>query len=265
MTARRGDESVVFGVLLVCQANVCRSPSAVALFEHRVASTTLAGSLAFGSAGVRPEPAAGWCRAARSYVRRRGCEPSPDHLPRRLDVDFIESADLVLAMSRRERAAIVRLVPTAASAHVHAGGGGGTCRCRRRPVASARLGGDHRVLARDLRTPAYELDDRTSAVAGGRDERRTWPRRAVDLRRTSPMVTRRAGDPEHRHRGRARVAACIAPTHLVPVVGAGRSVQRGRAAGERASSSARGLAGVATVRTSAERPRATWVGFALEA
>src|SRR3954447_11867955 len=114
MTARRGDESVVFGVLLVCQANVCRSPSAVALFEHRVAATTLAGSLAFGSAGVRPEPAAGWCRAARSYVRRRGCEPSRDHLPRRLDVDLIESADLVLAMSRRERAAIVRLVPTAA-------------------------------------------------------------------------------------------------------------------------------------------------------
>lgn len=104
---------MVFGVLLVCQANVCRSPSAVALFEHRVASTTLAGSLAFGSAGVRPEPAAGWCRAARSYVRRRGCQPSPDHLPRRVDVDLIESADLVLAMSRRERAAIVRLVPTA--------------------------------------------------------------------------------------------------------------------------------------------------------
>ena len=105
---------MVFGVLLVCQANVCRSPSAEALFEHRIDSLALAGSLAFSSAGVRPEPAAGWCRTALSYVRRRGCQPAPDHVPRRLDVDLIEPADLVLAMSRRERAAIVRLVPTAA-------------------------------------------------------------------------------------------------------------------------------------------------------
>jgi protein-tyrosine phosphatase len=105
---------VVFGVLLVCQANVCRSPCAAALFEHRVGAMALAGSLAFGSAGVRPVPEAGWCRAARSYVRRRGGQPAREHLPRRLDVGLIESSDLLLAMSRRERAAIVRLVPTAA-------------------------------------------------------------------------------------------------------------------------------------------------------
>ncbi len=74
----------------------------------------LSASVAFSSAGVRPEPAAGWCRSARSYVRKRGADPAPDHVPRRLDIALIETADLLLAMSRRERAAIVRLVPTAA-------------------------------------------------------------------------------------------------------------------------------------------------------
>lgn len=105
---------MVFGVLLVCQANVCRSPSAAALFEHQIGAMALSGSMAFGSAGVRPEPEAEWCRAARAYVRRRGAEPTAEHVPRRLEVGGIESADLLLAMSRRERAAIVRLVPTAA-------------------------------------------------------------------------------------------------------------------------------------------------------
>jgi protein-tyrosine phosphatase len=105
---------LVFGVLLVCQANVCRSPSAAALFEHRIGSLALSASVAFSSAGVRPEPAAGWCRTARAYVRKRGADPAPDHVPRRLDIALIETADLLLAMSRRERAAIVRLVPTAA-------------------------------------------------------------------------------------------------------------------------------------------------------
>lgn len=105
---------MVFGVLLVCQANVCRSPSAAALFEHRMGSMALSSSVAFSTAGVRPEPAAGWCRSARSYVRKQGADPAPDHVPRRLDIPLIETADLLLAMSRRERAAIVRLVPTAA-------------------------------------------------------------------------------------------------------------------------------------------------------
>lgn len=105
---------VIFDVLLVCQANVCRSPAAAALFEQRLASTALAGAMRFSSAGVRPAGSAGWCRSARAYVRRRGAQADPDHLPRRCDAALIESADLVLAMSRRERAAIVRLVPTAA-------------------------------------------------------------------------------------------------------------------------------------------------------
>lgn len=74
----------------------------------------LSSSVAFSTAGVRPEPAAGWCRSARSYVRKQGADPAPDHVPRRLDIPLIETADLLLAMSRRERAAIVRLVPTAA-------------------------------------------------------------------------------------------------------------------------------------------------------
>jgi protein-tyrosine-phosphatase len=104
---------VVFEVLLVCQANVCRSPAAAALFEQRMQSTALAGSLAFVSAGVHPASSAGWCRSALAYVRRRGCQPDQDRPPRRCDPGLVESADLLLAMSRRERAAIVRLVPTA--------------------------------------------------------------------------------------------------------------------------------------------------------
>jgi protein-tyrosine phosphatase len=105
---------VVFQVLVVCQANVCRSPSAAALLARRTRATPLAESVAFSSAGVRPEPAGGWCRTARWYVGRRAARMAERHVPRRLDAGLIDSADLLLAMSREERAAIVRLVPTAA-------------------------------------------------------------------------------------------------------------------------------------------------------
>lgn len=84
-------------ILLVCTANICRSPMAEALLRHRLDQRGL--SIEIVSAGLLEEglPVSdGTLRA----LETRGIDVSA-HQSRRLDADLVASAALVIGMERR--------------------------------------------------------------------------------------------------------------------------------------------------------------------
>jgi protein-tyrosine phosphatase len=96
-------------ILVVCTANVRRSPAVAALLRH---GTTTAPGLAGSGVEV---VSAGVAALAGDRLDPRGipAEELTPHLARRLTVEAVERADLVLTAERAHRAAVVRLVPAA--------------------------------------------------------------------------------------------------------------------------------------------------------
>ena len=105
-----------FEVLLVCTANVSRSPMAVSLLRHhlderfaeRAATIRVTGA---GTAALVGEPVD---RDVATVLRTIG---RPDltggESGRQLDAQLVGSADLVLTMTREQRGAVIALVPPA--------------------------------------------------------------------------------------------------------------------------------------------------------
>jgi low molecular weight protein-tyrosine phosphatase len=90
-------------VLVVCTANVCRSPLAA-----RLLAAELGDSVAVTSAGVRATAGAPSCEQAE--LVRPG---EQRHAAVRLDAGQVRSASLVLGAAREHRSASVALVPAA--------------------------------------------------------------------------------------------------------------------------------------------------------
>jgi protein-tyrosine phosphatase len=90
---------VTSSVLVVCTANVCRSPAAARLLG-------VALGVPVTSAGSRARPGLPACPAA---------SPGAAHASMRLDAEHVRSATLVLGAAREHRAAAVALVPSAQS------------------------------------------------------------------------------------------------------------------------------------------------------
>lgn len=92
------------GVLVVCTANVCRSPLAAALLREAWAM-----DLPFvdvSSAGVRAATGAPVCDVSQEVLGR-----PEDGAAREISADLVRKADLVLVMEREQRSAVVRLLP----------------------------------------------------------------------------------------------------------------------------------------------------------
>jgi protein-tyrosine phosphatase len=103
-----------FQLLIVCYANICRSPMA-----ERLARQAL--ELRLGPAGKTVEVSSAGTRARSDWpmhphteqvLRERGADVAAFG-SRRLTPELVESADLVLAADRQQRAACVTLVPAA--------------------------------------------------------------------------------------------------------------------------------------------------------
>jgi protein-tyrosine phosphatase len=99
----------VSDVLLVCTANLCRSPIAEALLRHRFEERGL--SVAVASAGLR-EPDRPVLADALEVLAGRGLD-ARDHRSRRIDPDLVRSAGLILGLERKHVREAVVLDPHA--------------------------------------------------------------------------------------------------------------------------------------------------------
>ena len=104
-------------ILIVCAANVCRSPLADALLARALAAAGHDTGIRVHSSGIAVAAPRSACGAIASHAR-----PGPavelrlrGHVARALQPSDVERADLVLAADRAVRSAIVRGVPRAQS------------------------------------------------------------------------------------------------------------------------------------------------------
>jgi len=98
-------------VVVVCMANVCRSPMAQAVLQHMAARERLSRRLHVGSAGVRVSwPGARIDPRAEAALRRSGYACAPSRSRQITAADF-ERLDLALAMDHSNLDALRELCP----------------------------------------------------------------------------------------------------------------------------------------------------------
>jgi protein-tyrosine phosphatase len=104
------DLEVVMGprVLLVCTANICRSPAAARLLAGR-----LGPSIEVVSRGTRSVPRAGMCEAAAAWVLMSGGDASGGHTSRPLELADIRASTLILTATQRHRTKVIEMRPSA--------------------------------------------------------------------------------------------------------------------------------------------------------
>lgn len=98
-------------VLFVCMGNICRSPLAHGLFEHRVERAGLSGQITIDSAGThayhigeKPDP------RSQQTAERHGFDLSTQRARKVVSSDFAQF-DYVLAMDRDNHALLTELCP----------------------------------------------------------------------------------------------------------------------------------------------------------
>ncbi|MFC6354656.1 arsenate reductase/protein-tyrosine-phosphatase family protein [Luethyella okanaganae] len=99
-----------FSILTVCSGNICRSPLAEQLL--RTGLSTFAG-VEVTSAGTMALVGQGMTQQAQALSLRFGGVEPQRHAARELTIALIRDADLVFAMSREHRRAVVELLPRA--------------------------------------------------------------------------------------------------------------------------------------------------------
>lgn len=156
MPGGRVDQS--FSILMVCSANICRSPYAQALLQGWAAST---GEVAVGSAGVAAYPGDPMCGHAAGRIP---IDPFA-HAARELDPAMLIDADLILTAERSQRGVVARMLPS--------------CRERLFTLRQAAL------LAAALAGPMTDgrLPEGAPALPTGTVERLRWLVRELDAAR----------------------------------------------------------------------------------
>lgn len=94
-------------ILIVCTANVCRSPYAEALLTDHAARTGRSG-LMITSAGTNAANGQSLCPRAAVLLRKAGVrsDAGTDHRSKELDIDLVRSAELILVASLAHRSEI---------------------------------------------------------------------------------------------------------------------------------------------------------------
>jgi protein-tyrosine phosphatase len=95
-------------VLLVCTANICRSPAAARLLAGR-----LGPSIDFESRGIHAVPGAGICDFSANWVLMNGGHADGAHVSRQLELADIKASTLILTASQRQRTKVIELRPSA--------------------------------------------------------------------------------------------------------------------------------------------------------
>lgn len=97
----------VFRILCVCTGNVCRSPAAERLLASALGPTVIVSSAGTGALVGQPISP-----PMDDHIRRHGGE-SGGFAARQLSESMVSEADLVLALTRQHRRAVVELAPSA--------------------------------------------------------------------------------------------------------------------------------------------------------
>jgi protein-tyrosine phosphatase len=100
---------VLFTLLFVCQANLCRSPMAERLARLRLARDGATG-FEVRSAGTRALEGSPMHPVAMRVLAERGADPE-DFTSRQVTEKVLDKADLVLTATRHQRAVCVSMVP----------------------------------------------------------------------------------------------------------------------------------------------------------
>lgn len=102
-----------FTALVVCSANVCRSPSAAAVLRHRLTGPDYRG-LRITDAGVRTSSGQSWCGEAVAHLQQQRILTGdlPDHPARQVGAADLSEAGLVLAADRAVLGRLIRMDPT---------------------------------------------------------------------------------------------------------------------------------------------------------
>lgn len=113
----------MFRILLVCTANICRSPSAAELLRNELQHLGLDDDVGVDSAGVAAVEGKPACELSSSLVNqllahRDAGDPALEsllagHVSQLVATSLVTEADLVLALDRGHRAELARLSPTA--------------------------------------------------------------------------------------------------------------------------------------------------------
>jgi protein-tyrosine phosphatase len=91
-------------ILIVCKGNICRSPMAAAMLRRHATNVDIESAGLAAMAGSPIDP------AAERTLRAHGISAS-DHVARQIDSALLDGADLVLAMEKRQVAALLALSP----------------------------------------------------------------------------------------------------------------------------------------------------------
>ncbi|HKJ13135.1 MAG TPA: low molecular weight phosphatase family protein [Ornithinimicrobium sp.] len=99
-------------ILVVCTGNICRSPYLEHLLRNSLDRQWGPGRIVVGSAGLRGLQGDPMFPPAAAQLHARGLAAT-GFRARRLEAVHVAQADLVLAVTREHRAAVLRLVPAA--------------------------------------------------------------------------------------------------------------------------------------------------------
>ena len=94
-------------ILVVCHANVCRSPAAELLFRAKRPNK----SIEFHSAGIRAQDGESIDPTMRRLLATHGID-SAEHRAKRLNLRYIRDADLILVSERQQIKAVESIEPT---------------------------------------------------------------------------------------------------------------------------------------------------------
>lgn len=106
------DERDRVRVLVVCTANVCRSPLAERTLQRAFAVSPALARFSVGSAGTFAEQDAAMCALSATLLDGdRDGDWVQAHRSRRLTAELVVASDLVLTMEREQRSIAARLAP----------------------------------------------------------------------------------------------------------------------------------------------------------
>lgn len=98
-------------LLVVCTANVCRSPLAARTLEQALQGTRYA-AVEVSSAGVRALDGEPMCAISAEELETDDRSFATAHRARQLTTELVQKAALVLTMEREQRSSAVRLAPS---------------------------------------------------------------------------------------------------------------------------------------------------------